>query len=128
MQDYELAIHLNSDNANAYNNRGIIYRIKGDYDRAIADYDEAIWLKNGDFPAALYRRALANVDKGEYDHALVDFDVVMRFDPKNALALYAHGLTLLKKGDPEAGKADVAAAKAINPNIAVQFDHSEFRR
>ena len=26
---------------------------------------------------------------------------------------------------PEAGKADIAAAKAINPNIAVQFDHSE---
>jgi tetratricopeptide (TPR) repeat protein len=125
LQDYEQAIQLNPSNANAYNNRGIIYRIKGEYGRAIADYDEAIWLKNGDFPAAYYNRALANADKGEYEQSLRDFDVVTQFDPRNALALYARGLTLLKKGDTEAGKIEISAAKAINPNIAEQFDHSE---
>jgi tetratricopeptide (TPR) repeat protein len=125
LQDYEQAIQLNPSNATAYNNRGIIYRIKGEYARAIADYDEAIWLKNGDYPAAYYNRALAYADKGEYELSLGDFDVVMRFNPRNALALYARGLTLLKKGDTEAGKNDISAAKAINPNIAEQFDHSE---
>jgi tetratricopeptide (TPR) repeat protein len=125
LQDYEQAIQLNPSKANAYNNRGIIYRINGEYARAIADYDEAIWLKNGDFPAAYYNRALAYADKGEYELSLRDFDVVMRFNPRNALALYARGLTLLKKGDTEAGKNDISAAKAINPNIAEQFDHSE---
>ena len=125
LQDYEQAIRLNPNAANPYNNRGIIYRIKGDYDRAIADYDEAIWLKSGDYPAAFYNRALAYTDKGDYDHALTDFDVVMRFDAKNALALYARGLTLLKRGDAEAGKADIAAAKTISPNIGEQFDHSD---
>ena len=82
-------------------------------------------MKSGDYPAAFYNRALAYADKGEYDHALTDFDVVMRFDAKNALGLYARGLTLLKKGDAEAGKAAIAAAKAINPDIGEQFDHSE---
>ena len=125
LQDYNQAIRLDPDNANAYNNRGIIYRIKSDYDRAIADYDEAIWLKNGDFPAAFYNRALAYAGKGEYDRALTDFDVVMRFDASNALGLYARGLTLIKKGDTEAGNADITAAKAINPDISEQFDHSE---
>ena len=125
LQDYEQAIRLNPDNANAYNNRGIIYRIKGEYGRAIADYDKAIWLKNGNFPAAYYNRALAHADKGEYEQSLRDFDVVTQFDPRNALALYARGLTLLKKGDTEAGKIEISAAKAINPNIAEQFDHSE---
>jgi tetratricopeptide (TPR) repeat protein len=125
LQDYEQAIQLNPSNANAYNNRGIIYRIKGEYGRAIADYDEAIWLKKGDFPAAYYNRALAYADKGEYEQSLRDFDVVMRFDPNNALALYARGLTLLKKGDIDAGKIEISAAKAINPNIPEQFDHSE---
>jgi tetratricopeptide (TPR) repeat protein len=124
LQDYEQAIRLNPNSATHYNNRGIIYRIKGDYDRAISDYDEAIRLKS-DFPAAFYNRALAYSDKAEYDRALADFDVVMRFDQKNALALYARGLTLVKKGDAAAGKADIAAAKAIDPNIAEQFDHSE---
>jgi tetratricopeptide (TPR) repeat protein len=125
LQDYEQAIRLNPSNATAYNNRGIIYRIKNEYARAIADYDEAIWLKNSDYPAAYYNRALAYADKGEYELSLRDFDVVMRFNPRNALALYALGLTLLKKGDTEAGKNDISAAKAINPDIAEQFDHSE---
>jgi hypothetical protein len=49
----------------------------------------------------------------------------MQFNPRNALALYARGLTLLRKGDTEAGKDDISAAKAINPNISEQFDHSE---
>jgi tetratricopeptide (TPR) repeat protein len=125
LQGHEEAIRLNPSNANAYNNRGVVYRIKGEYARAIADYDQAISLKNGDFPAAYYNRALANADKGEYELSLSDFGVVMRLNPRNALALYARGLTLLKKGDTEAGKIDIGAAKAINANIAEQFDHSE---
>ena len=125
LQDYEEAIRLNPSNANAYNNRGTIHRLKGEYGRAIADYDEAIWLKKGDFLAAYYNRALAYADKGEYEQSLRDFDVVTRFNPRNALALYARGLTLLKMGDTEAGTAEIIAAKAINPNVDEQFDQSE---
>jgi tetratricopeptide (TPR) repeat protein len=125
LEDYEQAIRLNPSNAHAYNNRGVVYRIKGEYARAIADYDEAISLTNGDFPSAYYNRALAYADNGEYELSLRDFDVVLRFNPKNALALYARGLTLLKAGDMEAGKSEISAAKAINPDIAEQFDHSE---
>ena len=46
-------------------------------------------------------------------------------DPRNALALYARGLTLLKKGDTEAGKNEIDAAKAINPDVGGRFDRSE---
>jgi tetratricopeptide (TPR) repeat protein len=127
LQDYEQAIRLNPENANAYNNRGVIYRIKGEYGRAIADYDEAIWLTNGDFPAAYYNRALVYAEKGDYEKSLMDFDVVLRFDRRNALALYARGLTLLQKGDSEAGKIEIDAAKAIKPDVAEQFDRSESR-
>jgi tetratricopeptide (TPR) repeat protein len=77
-----------------------------------------------DYVAAFYNRALAYTDKGEYDHALADFGVVLQFNPKSALVLYARGLTLLKKGDTGAGNADIIAAKAINPDIAEQFDPS----
>jgi tetratricopeptide (TPR) repeat protein len=123
LRDYDQAIQLDPNSASHYNNRGIIYRLKHDYDRAIADYDEAIWLKTN-YVAAYYNRALAYVDKGYYGRALGDFGVVLQFNPKNALALYARGWMLLKKGDTEAGNADIAAAKAINPNIAEQFDSS----
>jgi tetratricopeptide (TPR) repeat protein len=123
LQDYNLAIQLNPNAANHYNNRGIIYRLKHEYDRAIADYDEAIWLKR-DYIAAFYNRAFAYADKGDYDRALEDFGVVLRFNPKSALALYARGTMLIKKGGTEAGNADIAAAKAIDPSIAEEFDTS----
>jgi len=124
LQDYDHAIGFDPNSASHYNNRGIIYRIKHEYARAIADYDEAIWLR-ADYPAAFYNRALAYADEGDYDHALADFNVVMQFDTRNSLALYARGMTLLKKGDVEAGKANIAAAKTINPNIGEQFDQSD---
>jgi tetratricopeptide (TPR) repeat protein len=123
LTDYDEAIRLNPNSANAHNNRGIIYRIKGDYDRAIGDYDEAILLEN-DFPAAFYNRAIAYSDKGDYDRALTDFDIVLQFNANNALALYARGMAKLKKGDTEVGTADIAAAKAINPKVAEEYEHS----
>ena len=45
MAEYDQAIQLKSDYAEAYVNRGLAYAGKGDYDRAIADYDEAIQLQ-----------------------------------------------------------------------------------
>jgi tetratricopeptide (TPR) repeat protein len=124
LNDYNDASQLNPNSAIYYNNRGIIYRIKHDYDRAIAEYGEAIWL-NGGYVAAYYNRALAYGDKGEYDKALTDFGVVLQFDPRNALALYARGIMFLKKGDAEAANDDIDSAKAINPNIAQEFDRSQ---
>ena len=123
LEDYDQAILLNPNFANAYNNRGVIYRLKGEYDRAIRDYDEAIWL-DSNFPAAFYNRAIAYSEKEDYDRALGDFDVVLRFNPKNALALYGRGVVRLKKGDMQSGTADIAAAKAINSNVAEEFEHS----
>ena len=78
-----------------------------------------------DFPAAFYNRAVAYFYQHEYERALADLEVVLRFDKSNALALYARGMTLLKKGDADAGEADITAAKAINPDIAEQFDTSQ---
>ena len=45
IEDYNRAIDLNPDHADAYSNRGLVCEIKGDYDRAIEDYNKAIELK-----------------------------------------------------------------------------------
>lgn len=123
LEDYDQAILLNPSFANAYNNRGVIYRLKGDYDRAIKDYDQAIWL-DSNIPATFYNRAIAYSEKEDYERALGDFDVVLRFNPRNSLALYGRGVAKLKKGDTQNGSADITAAKAINPNVAQEFEHS----
>ena len=83
----------------------------------MADYDQAIRIKS-DYVAAFYNRALALAEKREYGKAISDFTAVLRVDPKNPVVLYRRGTTYLNSGDIEAGNADLAAAKAIKPDIA----------
>ena len=40
--DYTEAVRLNPKDATAYRNRGVSYEKKGDYDKSISDYSEAI--------------------------------------------------------------------------------------
>jgi tetratricopeptide (TPR) repeat protein len=126
LEDYNQAILLNPGFASAYNNRGVIYRLRGDYDRAIKDYDQAIWL-DSTIPAVFYNRAIAYSEKQDYERAIADFEIVLRFNAKNALALYGRGVVKLKKGDSESGSADIANAKAINPKVEEEFEHSAKR-
>jgi len=52
--------------ATAYYNRGNIHFQNGDYDKAIADYDQVILLKPNN-ANAYYNRSRAYDDKGEYE-------------------------------------------------------------
>jgi TPR repeat len=62
-----------SDRAVAHYNRADVWNSRGDIDRAIADYTEAIRLDPKD-PAAYYNRAVAWRAKGDLDRAIVDYD------------------------------------------------------
>ena len=44
-------------------------------------------------------------------------------NPKLAPSLYGRGLAKLKKGDKRGGNVDLAAAKAADSNIAIEFEH-----
>ena len=58
-------------------------RPKGDNDRAIADYDQALTL-NPKFAMAYSNRSAAYKAKGDNDHAAADFKAAVRLDPKLA--------------------------------------------
>jgi tetratricopeptide (TPR) repeat protein len=90
----------------------VIYSLRGDYDRAIREYGEAISLDK-QFSSAFYNRALARLAQEDLDRALDDFGTVLRFNAKNALALCGRGVARLKKGDAETGAADMAAARQL---------------
>ncbi len=74
----------------AYTDRGMAYREKDQYDRAISDYTKALEINQRDtLPYGL--RGIAYVAKGQYDQALSDFSKVLEINPNFAFATTIEG-------------------------------------
>jgi tetratricopeptide (TPR) repeat protein len=89
----------------AYINRGLAFKVKGAYDRAIADYNEALRLRPGD-PLTLNDRGGALRLQGRVEQAIADFNEAIRLNPSFAGVYYNRGLAFLDKGDAKAALAD----------------------
>ena len=75
IQDYDEAIRLNPNYADAYYNRGLAYGAKGDQDRAIQDLNEAIRLNPKD-AGAYSGRGLTRFSIAQFQAAQEDFNAV----------------------------------------------------
>ena len=53
--DYDQAIRLEPDNADAHNGRGVAWADKGDYAQAVRDYDRALQINPNHERAAVYK-------------------------------------------------------------------------
>ncbi len=100
----------------AHNNRGNAYFKKGDYDRAIKDYDMAIELLPS-YARPLNNRGLAYQKKGDYDRAIKDFDETIKLSPNYARAFANRADTYEKKSDYERAAHDYDDAIRLEPNL-----------
>jgi tetratricopeptide (TPR) repeat protein len=105
-----------------YYNRGLGYRRKGDSDRALADFNEAIKADpNNTF--ALMTRGSARYEQGDNNGAIADYDEAIRVDPKNALAFTNRCNAYRTGGDHDRAIADCDEAIRLNPRLAAAFDN-----
>ncbi|MFN6568614.1 tetratricopeptide repeat protein [Dendronalium sp. ChiSLP03b] len=119
---YSRAIEANSEwgsasVADVYLNRANIYSDRGDYRRAIADYDRVLRL-NPKSAVAYALRGLVYQRQGKSKAALSDFNQAARIDQNNAVAYFARGLSYQLQGDYQGAlaayeKATVQDAKLL---------------
>jgi len=88
-----------------------------DYQRAIADYDQAISLNPND-ASAYYNRGLARYKLEDYQGAIADYNQAISLNPNDASAYYNRGKAKYELKDYQGAIADYTQAIKINPNDA----------
>ena len=106
-----------------------------DLDRALEDCDSALREAANsqatgegfirphphDNPDVLASRGLVWLRRGEFERAIKDYDDAVDERPKIGEYRFARGLAELRLGRQAKGQADIAAASAIQPDIAERF-------
>ncbi len=98
-----------------YTDRGLSSYRNGEYDKAIADYDEAIRL-GPDYAFAYNNRGLAYYCKKEYDKAITDYDEAIRLRPDLAVAFNDRGRAFHDKKEYDKAIEDYNEAIRLRPN------------
>ena len=92
--------------------RGMDHAKKGEFDKAIAEFTEAIRL-DPEYTAAYCDRGFTYDEKGDVDKAIADYTETIRLNPKYADAFYNRGVGYEDKGDKAKAEADFAKAKEL---------------
>ncbi len=108
------------DLAAVYSNRGEAYDNKGQHDRSIQDFDEAIRL-NPKFAIAYDNRGIAYIKDGQNDRAIQDFDQAIRLNPNYFEAFNNRGQAYMNKGQHDRGIQDFDQAIRLDPKTAMTF-------
>jgi tetratricopeptide (TPR) repeat protein/S1-C subfamily serine protease len=117
IDDYNLAIKINPNYANAYYNRGNVRNDLGDKPGAIDDYTQAIKF-NPNYANAYYNRGIVRNELGDKPGAIDDYTQAIKFNPNYANAYYGRGIVRDDLGDKPGAIDDYTQAIKINPNYA----------
>jgi TPR repeat protein len=109
--DYSEALELRAD----------AFYLKFDYDKAIADDDEALRLRPDD-PSILTRRGEAYQGKANFDRALADYNEALRLKPDDPSILADRSWAYRGKHDIEKALTDERAAAGLTVEQARRDD------
>ncbi len=115
--DYSQAIAINPNNVEALNERCFDVAVTVSPAAALPDCIKATTLAPQYF-GALDNLGFVYLRLGQFTKAINSYGLALQINPKMASSLYGRGAAEIKSGDTRAGDADIAAAKAIDANIA----------
>jgi len=112
--DYDRAIKLDGDDAEAYRTRGLFHLTQQQYDKALADLDKVIELEPDD-PSAHEARGLVLFFQKKYDQARNSFDAAIKLDPDSRMAYVHRARCKAIAGDNKDAIKDVDEALRTDP-------------
>jgi tetratricopeptide (TPR) repeat protein len=112
---------LDPKNPESFNNRCWARATAGrDLEQALTDCNAALRLKSND-AKTMDSRGFVYLRLNRLDDAIAGYNAALKIDSRQAPSLYGRGIAKLLKGDTAAGNIDIAAAKAVQANIAEEF-------
>lgn len=101
-------------------NRGNAYWSKGEDEKAMRDYEQAIRF-NPRNAGAYVNRGVVLSKRGENEGAIKDYNEALRLEPKLADALYNRALSFEEEGETERALQDLTAAIALKSDFALAY-------
>jgi tetratricopeptide (TPR) repeat protein len=97
-------------------NRGNAYAATGNFDRAIADYDQAIRLAPT-MATAFDNRGRAYFEKKQFERAIVDYDEAIRLNPNSPRALHNRCWAQVVVGRFDDALSDCSESLRLRPPV-----------
>lgn len=110
--DFKKALDVDSTLGISYNNLGLVYNKREQYDSAIFFYNQAIKNKHID-KNVHYNKAVTFINLAEFDSAKFSLNKVIDIDPSFAEAYLYRGVCSYKTGDKLHGCSDFWEAKTL---------------
>lgn len=120
VEDFNKAVQLAPEMAQAYNNRGNVLLTMGFAQEAAKDFDRALILAPG-YASAYANRASAYVRLGDVDGAMRDYSQAIRLSPKAAASLLGRGLLKASLNRPYAAVRDFSRAVASDTSFSAGY-------
>jgi len=118
--EFNKAIEIDPDFADAYYNRGIANSKKGNLEKAISDYSKAIEINPRDSDA-YFNRGLVYHKKNNLDKAISDYTKVIQISPNVTETYYNRALDYFLKEEYDEAWDDVHKAEALGYKVNANF-------
>ena len=119
--EYNKAINLKSDYADAYAWRGNAYRRKGENSRAIDDYTMALRYKSN-YPEVYNYRGYLYAQNSDYTRAIADYTQALRFRADYADALFNRAYAYGRSSDYQRAIDDLTRLIRLESNNAFAYN------
>ncbi len=120
MKDFDEAIRIKPEYAEAYYNRGLAHKALGNAGQAIADYSRAIRIKPN-MAEAYNNRGNAYGESGDCNQALMDFNAALEINPSFAEAYMNRGNAYNCLGNYQQAIDDYGRAIEQKPDYAASY-------